>query len=62
MTAGVGIEVKLDEDWFMGGEYLYTDFGTKTANYGGDCGVYPVCQVHNKRSTQTMRLTLNYRL
>jgi outer membrane immunogenic protein len=60
-SGGVGVEIALENNLSVRGEYLYTDFGVATAYYSGTCGNY-VCSVQNTLTSQTLRVGLNYRI
>jgi outer membrane immunogenic protein len=59
-TAGAGLEYKISPDWSVKGEYLYFDFGTKTATLTSGAGA--VFGYSNALTVQTLKVGVNYKL
>jgi len=57
-TSGGGLEYKITQDWSVKGEYMFFDFGTKTATLTGAAGVFPYS---NNLTVQTVKVGVNYR-
>jgi high affinity Mn2+ porin len=55
-AAGTGVEMPLSPGWTAGLEYLYTQYGNKTAGFANAGQTY-----QSNLSLQEVRLTLNYR-
>jgi outer membrane autotransporter protein len=60
MAGGMGIEVMTGDNLSIRGEYLYADFGSKTANRVPVCAGADICEVHNSLNTQMIRLAVNW--
>lgn len=62
MIGGVGMEMMIQNQWSVRGEYLYFDLGSETANIApaSDCSVNRQCTVQNTLSGQMVRIAVNY--
>lgn len=58
-TAGGGLEYKLNSNWSVKGEYLYTQLSGNNTNNWVNAGV-GVDNINNKTTFQTVRAGLNY--
>lgn len=57
-TVGGGLETKLGGNWFLKGEYRYTEFDTKSYKFGNYC---ESAKIDLDTSVQTARLVLSYK-
>jgi opacity protein-like surface antigen len=61
IIGGAGVEVMLTNNWSVRGEYLYADFGSKTAYRNPACTAPYLCTVQNTLNAHIARLAVNYR-